>query len=225
MINPELEKRFVDSIEYLRKMDFFKDYSDITSEEILERIFEGEIDYTYWWEEWEKKLPRKLGLKWGSALKRYAKEDTSLWMKANNAEIDYRIIPFDTKRVVIEDSETAKLSREMGIAILSRLARISRGVFQPTNISSRWMVDPYYKWSVQEVSFDFKGERRTIQIVLRYDYLMDIGLEELNEIIRDTEYRYYQLATEDIIVVVLTKEEAEKLRRERGWGFKYTGFI
>lgn len=41
VMNPELRKRFVDSLDYLRKMDFFKDYSNLTSEEILEKIFNG----------------------------------------------------------------------------------------------------------------------------------------------------------------------------------------
>lgn len=219
MVNPKLRKRFIDSIEYLRKIDFFKDYSHLSSEEILEGIFSGEIDYKYWWEEWEK-LEEKPAPKRGVVTKRSIEAQESLWMKASNAEIDYEIIPFDTKRVVIEDQESGFFSEEMGIIILSRLARISRGIFQPTNITSRWMVEPEYKWSVQEVSFDFKGKRHIIQIVLQYDYFMDIGLEELNEIIKDTEYRYYQIASEYIIVVVLTKGEAEKLRRERGWSFK-----
>ncbi|MBO3810215.1 MAG: hypothetical protein FGF50_11580 [Candidatus Brockarchaeota archaeon] len=220
MVNPELRKRFVDSLDYLRKMDFFQDYSHLSSEEILEGIFGGEIDYKYWWEEWEKKPARKRGV----VAKRSIEEQESLWMKSSNAGIDYYIIPFDTKRVIREDPETGAFSKEMGIAILARLARISRSAFQPTNVSSRWMVDPEYKWSVQEVNFDFKGRRHSIQIVLQHDYFMDIGLKELNEIIEDTGYQYYLLATEDIIIVVLTKEEVEKLMRERGWNFKYEVF-
>ncbi|MEM3466049.1 MAG: hypothetical protein QXU11_10690 [Thermoproteota archaeon] len=49
MVNPELKKRFIDSIDYLRKMDFFKDYSNLSSEEILERIFDGMISYPTRW--------------------------------------------------------------------------------------------------------------------------------------------------------------------------------
>lgn len=33
-----VKKRFIDSIEFLRKMDFFKKYSNLTSEEIFEKI-------------------------------------------------------------------------------------------------------------------------------------------------------------------------------------------
>jgi hypothetical protein len=43
-MNPELRKRFIDSINCLRRMGFFQDYSNLTSEEILEKIFSGETD-------------------------------------------------------------------------------------------------------------------------------------------------------------------------------------
>jgi hypothetical protein len=37
-MKPELRKRLIDSIEYLRKMGFFEDYSNLTSNEIYRRI-------------------------------------------------------------------------------------------------------------------------------------------------------------------------------------------
>ncbi len=49
MIDPGLERRFVSSIEYLRRMNFFKEYFDLTSEEIFEKILNGEIDYETKW--------------------------------------------------------------------------------------------------------------------------------------------------------------------------------
>lgn len=244
MVNPELRKRFVDSIEYLRKMDFFRDYPDLSSEEILEKIFGGEMNYEYWWKECSERSRRKrrrspdfynslraedlYGLALlrediprGVILRGSLEEYEDIWIKKGDAQIDYKMISFDTKRTVIEDPETALLTENLGITMLKRLARISREVFQPTNINSRWMVTPEYKWAIQEVSFDFEGERYGIQIVLRDDYLIDIGLKELNKILKDTRYQYYQIKYEDIIVVMLTEEEAEKLRKERGWEFVY----
>ncbi|MEM3028575.1 MAG: hypothetical protein QXW09_00375 [Thermoproteota archaeon] len=216
-MNPELMKRFIDSIEYLRKMDFFQEYSSLSSGEILDRIFSGEVNCTFWWEELEGEPARRLRV----VAKRSIEENESLWMKLSDTRIDYYMIPFDTKRVIKEDPETAIFAEEMGIILLNRLAKISRGIFQPTNVSSRWTTEPKYKWSVQEVGFDFKGKRHVIQIVLENDYFMDLGLEELNEIIKDTGYQYYLLSDEMIIMLMLTKEEAQKLKRERGWGFKY----
>lgn len=38
VMNLELRERFVDSIEYLRRLDFFKDYSDLSSEDFFEEL-------------------------------------------------------------------------------------------------------------------------------------------------------------------------------------------
>ncbi len=224
-MNPKLRKRFVDSIEYLRKMDFFRDYSNLTSEEVLERIFRNEIKYSssWWFEEprssplFEIPEPIPHGLHLLDSIERY----WEYWMKKSDFEVDRSLIPFDVKRVMCEAVETW-MDDNMGPAIIKRLARISRGVFQPTNVTSEWMTPPGdYKWSIQRVDFDFKGKRHKIQIVLQHDFLVDIGLEELNELIKDIGYQYYQIVDDYISVVVLTKEEAEKLKKERGWKFKY----
>jgi len=220
VVNPKLRKRFIDSIEYLRGMNFFNDYSDLSSEEIFERILRGEIGYQFsWWEEDKDK-----DLHPGLHLFLDVRKSWKSWMKASDFEIDRKLVCFDTKRVVVEDVET-EVSDKMGIAILNRLARISRGIFQPMNISSKWIVRPENKWSIQEVSFDFKGERHNVEIVLRYDYIIDMGIHELNELIEDTGYQYYHIEHGDLImVVVLTKGEAEKLEKERGWRFEWREF-
>lgn len=221
MVDPKLRKRFVDSIDYLRKMDFFKDYSDLSSEEILERIFSGEINYPHsWWYEEPRVFSEKPEpILHGPSLLISIKDHQKYWMKASDFEIDRLLIPFDTKRVMKENAETS-IDDNIGTALLKRLARISRGVFQPTNISSMWLTPKRSKWLVQEVSFDFKGKRHSIEIVLQYDYIEDMGLRELNELIEKTGYKYYQVEQDYIIVVVLTKE-AEKLEKERGWKFEY----
>lgn len=36
-------ERFIDSIEYLKKMRIFEDHSNLTSEEIFEKVMEGSI--------------------------------------------------------------------------------------------------------------------------------------------------------------------------------------
>ncbi len=69
-------------------------------------------------------------------------------MKASDFEIDCELVPFDTKRVVLEDVETV-ISEKTGEVMLKRLARISRGIFQLTNISSKWLASGE-KWSIQQ---------------------------------------------------------------------------
>ena len=207
----QLLKRFEGSIDYLRKMDFFQDYSNLSSEEILEKILRNEIGYPIsWWGE-EK------GLLHGKEDVRDINRRWRHYMKASDFEIDYLVIHFDIKRVILEDPE-AVIDAKMGMAMLKRLARISRGIFQPTNISSMRLTPEGSKWLVEEVSFDFKGKRHSIEIALRYDYIEDMGLKELNKLIEDTGYQYYQLEDEFIeliTVVVLMEEEAEMLEKER----------
>lgn len=55
------------------------------------------------------------------------------WMRASDAKIDYRIIPFDVDRAIEEDPETM-IWDGLGIAMLRRYARISRGTFKPRNV-------------------------------------------------------------------------------------------
>ncbi|MEM3660494.1 MAG: hypothetical protein QXU11_08790 [Thermoproteota archaeon] len=214
-MNPKLRKRLVDSIEYLRKMDFFKDYSSLSSEEILGKIFDtGELRYPISWRD-EKK-----GHLWGAGTVSELERNWRRWLKASDFEIDRMLIPFDTKKVMVEEAE-AWIDDGMGEAILRRIARISGGIFQPTSISWRWLTPAGSKWSIQEVSFDFKGRRHRAELALRHDYIEDMGLREINELIEDTGYQYYSVNDEWIIIVILRKEEAEKLRMERGWEFEY----
>ncbi|MEM3648761.1 MAG: hypothetical protein QW506_06325 [Thermoproteota archaeon] len=229
MVNPKVRERLIDSLNYLRKMDFFKDYSDLTSEGILNKMLCNEINYASSWDYEEPDIFSLHGaqelIPYGFYLQRSIEEKPERWMEISNFEIDLDLIPFDTRRVTVELSETW-IDDSMGPAILRRLARISRGVFQPTNVSGKWLIRPRERrgWSVQEVSFDFKGEGRSIRIVLQEDYLVSLGLGELNEMIRDTGYQYYSLDTsktygDRIVMVVLTEEEKEKLVKERGWEF------
>lgn len=122
MVNPEIRRRFVDSIEYLRKMDFFQDYSNLSSEEILDKIFGGGINYKY---RWREELDEEPVLLRGRVLKEAIEKDEDLWMKSSDAEIDYWIIPFDTKRTIREKLETS-FSEETGVVILNGLVRISK---------------------------------------------------------------------------------------------------
>jgi len=65
-------------------------------------------------------------------------------MKKSDAKIDFDLTRFGAKRVFVEQSE-AIMTNGIGIAILKKLARISRGVFNPTN-----MREEFSKWSKRE---------------------------------------------------------------------------
>ncbi|MGB9716852.1 MAG: hypothetical protein ACP5PQ_02650 [Thermoproteota archaeon] len=90
-MNSKLKKRFISSIDFLREMDFFKDYSDLNSEEILKKIFNGEIDYAVNWEDRLWDTPQ------GALLKKRIKKHEARYMKKKIAEIDYELACFDPK--------------------------------------------------------------------------------------------------------------------------------
>ncbi|MEM2088452.1 MAG: hypothetical protein QXF52_07265 [Thermoproteota archaeon] len=116
MVNPELTRRLADSIECLRRMDFFRDYSNLSSEEILERIFNGEIDYEVDWfseeaiekdREKELEIRRKRGIKpHGVILKESLVEHEEYLTMASDFEVDLKVTFFDRKRIFVEDPET-----------------------------------------------------------------------------------------------------------------------
>jgi len=80
-------------------MGFFEDYSSLSSEEILEKIFNGEIDYEdAWWIDREiRKSPREPEHSEGRLLIWSLREHENIWLKSRDAEFDYWIAPFDIK--------------------------------------------------------------------------------------------------------------------------------
>ncbi|MGB9709728.1 hypothetical protein [Infirmifilum uzonense] len=242
MVNPELRKRFVNSIEYLRKMEFFKDYSELSSEEILDKIFSGEIDYESQWfveetrdeqgEEYIKKVWKKTPR--GVILREWVERDKEYWMKRSEYEVDLELASFDKNRIFIEAVETI-VSENIGIYLMRRLTRISRGVFTPADLReeewSEWegeappnvkkyVYSSYGDWTRIRVSFKFRNKEHAADFFCNRDYLvMGPAVEEINELIKDTGYQYYELPDEYFYFIVLTQDEAERLRKERGWKY------
>ncbi len=79
------------------------------------------------------------------------------------------------------------------------------------------MVFPYGGF-IFKVCFEFGGKEHLAEFYNNWKYLYMVPLiERINELIKDTGYQYYGLHNEDIILVVLREDEAEKLKKERGW--------
>ncbi|MEM3523554.1 MAG: hypothetical protein QXU11_09680 [Thermoproteota archaeon] len=229
MVNPELRRRLINSLNYLRGMDFFKDYSDLSSEEILDKIFSGEIDYeTKWFVEELPKEERKKDREGipGSSFE----EHEEYWMKASDSEIDLKLAFFDIKRVFVEDPETV-IERGICKILFKKLARISMGFFKPTYVRERmvkWKWEPppglgkaYYDTGfIFKVHFRFGGEEHLTEFYSDGDYInLNPVVKKINELIKDTGYQYYCPGNSDhIVYVVLSSIEVEKLKK-RGWRF------
>ncbi|MEM3958281.1 MAG: hypothetical protein QXO47_08790 [Thermoproteota archaeon] len=227
MVNPELRKRFVNSMRFLREMGFFQDYSNLSSEEILDKILNGEIDLKSQWfvEEWSEEMRSKLRSgTFGSDLE----EHEEYWMKASDSEIDLWLAFFDMKRVFVEDPE-AVIREGICKSLMKKLARISRGVFNPTYVReemSKWRqkpppawMKPHFDWGfIFKVYFKFRDREHSVEFYSASDFIdMNPAVKRINELIKDTGYQYYCLHdTDQIIYVVLSKDEVEELTK-RGW--------
>ncbi|MEM2276030.1 MAG: hypothetical protein QXU09_04605 [Thermoproteota archaeon] len=142
------------------------------------------------------------------------KEEEERWMRMSVYEVDVLAAIYDKKRIWGRDIEMVSLYEGLATNIFKEIAEISRGVFQPTDIREEWLGHGAH------IHFTFKGERHTIDFYF-YTDLLQINhiMSKINGLIEDTGYQYYKLLDGDqaVFSVVLTKEEAEKLIKERGW--------
>ncbi len=193
----DVRERFIESIEYLRKLGFFEEYSNLTSEEIFERLKEKSII-------------------------QIEKED---WSKESDFEIDRFVAIFDEKRVWGGEFDYPP-NPGVGLKFLNGLANISRGVFQPMNAREEYRLEedetkPFRFWTGWcRVYFTYRREERMLEFFWNEKNRWQFGhaLNDLNWMIKHTGYRYYQIRHPDMyLFVVLKPEEARKLRNERGW--------
>ena len=200
-----VKERFISSIEYLRKLGFFEEYSNLTSEEIFEKV-KG-------WSRW---------VSW----------DEKGWEKDSDFNVDTFALAIDSKRclfLLVEWDDTFYPEKRC-METLEKLASISKGVFQPTDIEyeevKEW-TDREKSWPEKyevKVHFKFGNQRKTIMFPFSREWLwIDDVLAQINRLIRDTGYQYYSYGDyykgsgSLVEIFFLTKKEVEKLTSERGW--------
>ncbi|MEM2416640.1 MAG: hypothetical protein QW755_05120, partial [Nitrososphaerota archaeon] len=167
-------------------MDFFKEYSNLTSEEIFEKI------------------------------KKENNLDLREWVRESTFEIDKYLAAEDRNRIWLQDTEIYP-DKGVEIEFLNNLARISRGVFQPTYIRSEWSEKDEYTRC--RVYFNYMNKEDFIDFIWNIDWLYaGHAINKINEIIKNTGYQYYLINSRNqtLWFTVLTNEEAKKLK-ERGW--------
>jgi len=112
----------------------------------------------------------------------------------------------------------------VGLEILSGLARISRGVFQPTNVREECRIIEDKEFGLDtgycRLYFAYEGRGRMLEFLwsVKDGWEFERAMNHLNEIIRHTGYQYYQIDHPGLhIFVVLRPGEARKLNAERDW--------
>lgn len=199
----DVRARFIESIEYLRKMGFFEEYSNLSSEEIFEKLKESSILLKYFGR----------------------KEVGERWMKKSVFEVDSLVATYDRKRVWSIDVERPFLYPGMCIELLNKLASISRGVFTPTDVEEdfpRELIEKrnYLGGWYSNVYFTSRGKRHRIEFSFKGDFLeVEVLIKQVNDLIEDTGYQYYDIpgGGQAAFLVVFTEDEVDKLIEERGW--------
>ena len=98
---------------------------------------------------------------------------------------------------------------------MKRLGEISRGVFNPADITETWESDN----GPIRVEFTFGGVRHTLQPKYREDWLDTDFIFWIAKLFQDSEYKLAVHPGDPIAAVVVTPEERNRIKKERGLFF------
>lgn len=175
-------------------MDFFKEYSNLSSEEIFEKMREKDI------------LPQNL----------------QEWEKRSIFEIDRYLVVWDENRIWVRDIEIDP-NEGLEIKFLNNFAKISRGIFQPIFIRSEWhrKRKEHTLYTRCRTYFKYMDKEDFIDFIWKDDWWdVSHAINKINELIKNTGYQYYDIQSEGqcAYFIVLTNEEIKRFK-ERGWEF------
>jgi hypothetical protein len=181
------------SARYFQGLSFYMQYLDLPDDALLKAIREA----VRW--QWDGPLPPA-----------EVSHDPQL--------ADMVLLLGDRSRVWWRDLEGVFAGEDFYVASISEWSAISRGAFEPTQITERWHSDD----GPADIEFVLGGERRVVTHPNRRDDFLNIAIiSDLNRLISDSGYRF---AVCDNLgmpnwVVALTREEEGSLRRDRAWSF------
>lgn len=133
---------------------------------------------------------------------------------------DLLLLSWDKNRVWWDDTEAdVYKGNNVYVETLEEWARISRGAFLPENITETWESEQGPVW----VDFTLDGTHHRLQPQYNGDWLDISIIDDINRLIRKTDYRFevYEAFDQTAFVVVLTQGEKLELEQKRGWRFQY----
>jgi hypothetical protein len=127
-----------------------------------------------------------------------------------------RLASVDQTRFLWEDLEGGWFEgNDEYIRLIKRLAKISRGCFQPVDITEDWEDE-------QSVTIRFKlnGEEKSLRPKVDGDWLDPDIFGDIDKMVAHTGYRFLvpdYPAGQDIMLVVLNDEERKRLNQDADW--------
>lgn len=134
-------------------------------------------------------------------------------------EFDLFFLSLDNQRTLYDSMDFGSALVPGGkayVATVEALARISRGVFAPSNVSERWETTD----GPIVISFQLEGKERSLKVDT-WDGMFDFRiLLQINLLLKNTPHRFEMAPLDDILfITVLTAEEKMDLERHRNLAF------
>lgn len=178
-----------DSIHYFRTLGFFEQYRHMSEDALASYI------------------RHRIGVDEGEVC------DPSDWRE------DLLLLSCDHDRVWRKDLE-ADVARGANayVRVLQEWARISRGMFRPTQIEEHWEGET----GPMTISFELDGVRHELREEYAQEAISVWLIADLNRIVGHPDLHFEMIEPDDqtATVLVLTPEEREQLKRDRGWSFE-----
>ncbi len=143
---------------------------------------------------------------------------------------EQELLAFDKLRIWCKDSEADfKAGDYWYVRTLLDWSRISRGCFQPQNLSEVWLpprtpgsVSPALPDEPIEVSFVLGDKQWSFELLERGGWLDYRLIKRANEAIGQTGFQFASVEPDGdqrVYICCLTRVEIQKLKTERGWKF------
>jgi hypothetical protein len=179
-----------EAVRYFRAMGFFAHYADMTDDELAAKIRE------YHGIDWEEYIAGA----------------------ADQGSAEMFLLMADVDRVWFRDLEGVYKGDQAYAHTLEEWASISRGAFRPSEVEETWESDR----GPVRVTFRLDGARHEYVHADGNDDFINLEILKLvNGLLRDAPYRLE--AADNLgdcrFIVALSREERERVRRERGWSF------
>ena len=164
-------------------MGFFSEYGDLTDD----------------------KLATKLNSQY--------QEDMGVSIDPTGPIAELHVLEPDEKRLWISELECDVMPENQVYAdAVKRLGEISRGVFNPTDITETWESDN----GPITVEFTLNGVRHSFQPPYRNDWMDTAFIVTIRHLFRGTGYELAIHAGDPVAAAVLTPDERRRIRKERG---------
>ncbi|WP_442603144.1 stalk domain-containing protein [Paenibacillus sp. KN14-4R] len=187
------KERLLDAAHYYRKAGFFASDKHLTNQQFdqkFEKVYKDRVN-----EDWDPFDSKK---------------DSTFFA-------DLFVLLEDKDRTLYEELEMDVIQgNNKYVETLKKWSTISRGAFNPTDISEQWATGE----GPVTVSFTLNGQKKSVHPVYSGNLLDPTIIEEINIMIKDTGYQFAAISdSQNLLITMLTADEKSKIEKDRSMYF------